>query len=267
MPPPLPATPPPASGRRLSRNAIIAIVVVAVLIIGGAAVAFAMINKGPNTPKPSVPSALPSSNPSAPATLPPATSASASAAPSAQPSAQPSSSAGPTSGGTGTSVETAYATIVVPAGFNDQGTTSSGGCQSNTLTQSNENGLIVYGECTLPSGTTNSAFDQALLAGDQQALDPSAALCNPNKPSPIPLTGSGGSANADEVQICANITPQNGPAFKGTDFYISAIAHKSDGSTVGIFVNFFAPSSEFDAFLGKVPDSVLKQTIFKQIGP
>ncbi len=261
-PPPLPGTPPPPSSHRLSRNAIIAIVVVAVLIIGGAAIAFAAFHKGTTTPTPGIPPALPSASasPSAPARFTPRPSASATAAPSGRPTSAP----GPS--GAGTTVDTAYATIFVPAGFNDQGTSSSGGCQSNTLS-SDKNGLVIFGSCQLPAGATKTDFDQALLQSDQQALDPGAKLCSPNKPSPLPLTASGGTLPADEVSICLDVKPTSGAVFHATDFYFTAVGRKADGSSVGVFVNLYAPADEFKAYADSVPDAVITKTIFKDVAP
>jgi len=255
MPPPLPSTPPPATVHRLSRNAIIAIVIVAVLLVAGAAVVFALVNKGPTTPKPpsptSFPTTPPSGNPSSPPTLPP----SQSPTPTTPPSAPPSNG-----GGGGKTAQTSFGTIFIPDGFSDQGSNSSGNCTTDTLSGP-KNGLLIYGLCQLPGGTTQSTFDQVLLSGDQQALDPNAKLCEPIKTGAT-LTGSNGTIPADGIPICLDVTPQSGPAFHAVDFYFAGIAKASDGSAVGVTVNIFAPADQYNAFAQSLPDGVFSQTVF-----
>jgi len=220
-------------------------------------VVFALVNKGPNTPKPPSPTGLPTNLPSSPATLPPSQSPRPTSPPTNPPSAQPSPGPG---GGGGKTVQTSFGTIFVPDGFSDQGSNSQGNCTTDTLSGPN-NGLLIYGSCQLPSGTTQSAFDNVVLAGDQQALDPNAKLCEPIKTGAT-LTGTSGTIPADGVPICLDVTPQSGPAFHAIDFYFTAVAHASDGSTVGLTVNLFAPADQYNTFVKALPDGVFSQTVF-----
>jgi hypothetical protein len=222
-------------------------------------VVFAVVNKGPSTPKPpaatSLPSTPPSGNPTSPPTLPP----SQSPRPTS-PSAPPTQPPGPGGGG-GKAVQTSFATIFVPDGFDDQGANSSGSCTTDTLRAPNNDGLVMYGLCMLPGGTTQSAFDQVLLSGDQQALDPNAKLCEPTKTGGN-LKSSGGTIPVDGVSICLDVTPQSGPAFHAIDFYFAGIAKASDGSTVGVTLNIFAPADSYNEFVKSLPDGVFSQTVF-----
>ncbi len=254
------AAPPPvaASLYRLPRNAVLAIAVSAIVVIGGAGVAFAALHKGGTTPLPSpnvpinvptsAPSAAPTSAPTAVPTLPPV----------ATPTPQPSGPAG------GKSVTTSFASVFVPTGY------SVTDRQSDyivlTPSNSNEEAVGVQSDPLLV-GSTNTALDQALLQGDQQNGDPSAAFCSNKAPSHTQLNGSAGPITADVISICENLTPTSGPAFAAVDGYIDGVARASDGSLKAVWIEFLAPASSFQTFVNSIPSSLITQTVFTNAGP
>jgi len=116
-------------------------------------------------------------------------------------------------------------------------------------------------------GSTNTALDQALLQGDQQNGDPSAAFCSSKAPSHAQLNGSAGVIVADVISICENLTPSSGPAFAAVDGYIDGVARASDGTLKAVWIEFLAPASSFQAFVNGIPPALITQTVFADAGP
>jgi hypothetical protein len=262
-PPPLPSTPPAARAVRLSRNAIIGIAVAVIAVVAGGVLAFAAIHKPGPTPGPAPvnPVTVPTLAPTAPpvSRLTPA--------PSRAP--VPTSPSGPaTSGGGGN-----LGKIVLPAGFVDGGVKTESGCPQTfdgmDQPQGSGTGVLFYGVCDLPAGTTNAAFDQMLLQADKQSLDPNTALCQggPNGPSKYSLNGSGGALPSDVFTDCYTETSQNGPALQRVGLYFAAVGKRSDGSLAGVFIEFIETQGEADWTTNLIPDPVLSQTSFDGVSP
>jgi zinc-ribbon domain len=248
------AAPPPVAAplHRMSRNAVLAIAVSAVIVIGGAGVAFAALHKGGTTPvpAPNVPINVPTFAPTAAPTQSPAT------APTPQSTSQAASQ--------GKIVTTPFASVFVPTGY----TLSDQHSDYVVLTPSNgqEEAVGVQSDPLLV-GSTNTALDQALLQGDQQNGDPSAAFCSSKAPSHAQLNGSAGAIIADVISICEDLTPASGPAFAAVDGYIDGVARASDGTLKAVWIEFLAPASSFQAFVNGIPPGLITQTVFTDAGP
>jgi hypothetical protein len=115
--------------------------------------------------------------------------------------------------------------------------------------------------------STNAQLDQDLLAGDQQNGDPSARFCNGKTPTHTTLMGSGGPIAADAISICENVTPTGGPAFAAVDGFVDAVAKAANGTLEAIWVEIFAPTSDYQSFSNTLPAAVFQQTTFTNAGP
>lgn len=254
--------PPPPGGtmvHRSSRNAVIAIVIVAVLVIAGGAVAFAALHVGGTTPRPHPttpphPTSVPSSRPTAQPTLQPTLT------PTQAPTTAPTNGPGPN--GSGTTIDAGFATVFVPAGW----TTGNAHSTYIELEPPSKDGLIIVSSESQPSDATNSGLDNALLKVDQQQYDPSAAFCPNYQTATGSLQGSAGAVGIDLIEICENVTPQNGPAFAAIDAYADGIARSSSGLK-SVVINAFAPQDKFDSFVAAIPMEMFTQTVFKDAGP
>jgi hypothetical protein len=242
-----PYLPAPAAGaapmHRTGRLNVVAVVGIISVIFGGAGAVVAALRTGATTP---------TAVASAPANVP----TSAGDGTPTSPSTQTATA--------GSITTTPFATVFLPSGFsvNDKGSdyivlTPDGsssdavGLQSEPLTQT----------------STNAQLDQDLHAGDQQNGDPSARFCNGKAPTHTTLMGSGGPIAADAVSICENVTPTGGPAFAAVDGLVDAVAKAANGTLEAIWVEIFAPTSEYQSFSNSLPAAVFQQTIFTNAGP
>ena len=235
---------------RTSRNAVLAIAVSAVVVIGGAGVAFAALHKGGTTPTPApnAPVSVPTAAPTGVPTQPPVTT---------PPSQTPSPAQGKT-------LTTPFASVFVPTGY----TVSDQHPDYILLTPPNgeEEGVGVQSE-SVPAGTTDAGLDQALLEGDQENGDPSAAFCSGKAPSHSLINGSGGPITADVISICESLTPASGPAIEAVDGYIDGVARAADGSLKAVWFEILAPASSYQSFANSIPSSLFTRTVFTDSGP
>ncbi|MFN2581826.1 MAG: zinc ribbon domain-containing protein [Candidatus Dormibacteria bacterium] len=245
--------PPPAPGtaeHKTSHALIIGIVIAAIVLLGGGAVAFVLLRGSPTV-----------------ATAPPhTTTGTTSPAPSTAPTLRPTPTSAPTNGGGGgaaSTIDTPFATVFVPSGYNIEENSS----DHVTMKQKSGDGLIIVGVTSLPSGTTNKQLDQTLLQQDQANLDPGAHVCSGTSTENDVVRGSGGQIPADGTAICATVSPTSGPAFQAIDFYIAGVSRASDGSLNAVIVNLFAPSDEFQTFVNSIGMDLGHKTIFKDASP
>jgi hypothetical protein len=242
-----PYLPPPAAGaapiHRTGRLSIVAVVGVISVVFGGAGAVVAALRTGATTPTPvaSAPANVLTSPGDGTPTFPSTQTATA-----------------------GSIITTPFATVFLPSGFsvNDKGS------DYIVLTPDSSSGdaLGLQSE-PLSHTSTNAQLDQDLLAGYQQNGDPSARFCNDMAPTHTTLMGLGGPIAADAISICENVTPTVGPAFAAVDGFVDAVTKSANGTLEAIWVEIFAPTSEYQSFSNSLPAAVFQQTTFTNAGP
>ncbi|MBV8194665.1 MAG: zinc ribbon domain-containing protein [Candidatus Dormibacteraeota bacterium] len=242
LPPPAPGTAPPVN--KTSHALLIGGIIALVVLLAGGGVAFAAIH-GTSTPSP---------KPPAPTTAP-------TTAPSGQPTLQPTLQPSP-SGGAGMSVDTDFATVVVPPGFTVAENTS----DHVTLNQTSGSGVIIV-EVVQLKGSTLLDLDNQLLDAVRSVFDSSAAPCQGATIQHTALNGANGSTfPADGTADCFTLSSENGPATKSTAGFVAGNCVAPDGTEVGCVVSLFAPSSDFQSFVSSIPSS-FNATAFKATPP
>ena len=132
---------------------------------------------------------------------------------------------------------------------------------------SNDNEAVGLQREPLTVTTTNAELDQDLLAGDQQSGDPAARFCSTAPPTHTALVGSGGFIKADVITICEDVTPTGGPKFAAEDGFVDAVAMTASGSYEAIWVEIFAPVSDYQSFSDSLPTDLFTSSTFKDASP
>jgi hypothetical protein len=115
--------------------------------------------------------------------------------------------------------------------------------------------------------TTNAELDQDLLAGDQKSGDPTAKFCTTAPPTHTALVGSGGYIKADVITICETVTPTGGAKFAAIDGFVDAVAMTASGTFQAIWVEIFAPASEYQSFSNSLPTDLFTASTFTDASP
>ena len=163
---------------------------------------------------------------------------------------------------TGGIIDTSFASIAVPSSWH------SSNRQSSVVEVDPDSGpgQIFSGYLTDSAGSSNSDMPAKILALDQKNSS-DARDCSPSQ-NTAQLSTDSTPIDAGIVDISETYNPSSGGSpFAAVDRFVVGVATLSDGSTVDVFINIFAPKSSFNAFAASIPDSLLTRTIFKATAP
>lgn len=148
------------------------------------------------------------------------------------------------------SVDTAFATIPVPAGF-DLGPESS---NSVELVAHDGSGRIFITIADEPANVTDDAVVQQLIDHERATVDPDSGTCRDEAQDALSLTGSGNSAIPGVfVPLCATVTTPNIAAFAARDYYYAAVGKQGD-QWKALVINVFGPEDRFSHLTEQLQD-------------